>query len=731
MPVASALRRGVSVSHAANSNAPVILVVDDDPSQRLLARTALEQGGFKVVEAVNGREAIEVATEALPDLILLDVEMPEVDGFIACQTIREIGGMAETPILMLTGREDDESIQMAYDSGATDFISKPLNWSLLSHRVKYILRATNVGRGLRDSERKNRAFIRAIPDSMLVLDRGGRVLTRHRGKEGSRMLEEYLDTSGSLLDALPDKIAESWRQQLVSVLNTGEIAEGEDHFEANGAHFFYETRMVPYTKDSVLVMQRDVSEKKRADAKVRRLAFFDTLTGLPNRQSFLIQVSEAIREAKVDGSQLSILYFDLDNFKRINDSLGHSIGDALLRGVARRLEQCVRRDDSVARFGHSNSNMQVARLGGDEFTVLLKDLGSAEEAASAAERILKMLREPMQLHGQQFVITPSVGIATFPEDGEDIDTLVKNADMAMYGAKAQGRNCISMFSGTMSVRSLERLELEDSLRKAIANGDLELHYQPKLGIASGAVEGVEALVRWTHPERGPVSPAKFVPIAEDAGLILDLSRWVLDAACKQLKAWTGSRLEHVPVAINLSGKQFRESDVDQQIISAINAYGLDQQRLELELTEGTLMTNVETTVSTLTRLKDAGMKIAVDDFGTGYSSLSYLKKFPIDYLKIDRSFVSEIDAGGNDRSICAAIIALAQSMGLKVIAEGVETSEQLEHLKWLGCDEIQGYFFAKPMPADKVTAFLEGFIRKTPSRLPLADASQTIQAIEG
>jgi predicted signal transduction protein with EAL and GGDEF domain/DNA-binding response OmpR family regulator len=716
---------------AANTDMPVVLVVDDDQSQRLLARTALEQGGFLVAEAANGRQAIEVATRMLPDLILLDVEMPEVDGFTACRKIREIRGMTDTPIVMLTGREDDESIQTAYDSGATDFISKPLNWSLLGYRVKYILRATNVGRGLRDSERKNRAFIRAIPDSMLVIDRGGRVLTRHRGKDGSRMLDQYLDTTGSLLDALPEKIAESWRQQLASVLATGEIAEGEDHFEANGAHFFYETRMVPYTKDSVLVMQRDVSEKKRADAKVRRLAFFDTLTGLPNRQSFLIQVSEAIREAKVDGSQLSILYFDLDNFKRINDSLGHSIGDALLRGVARRLEQCVRRDDSVARFGQSNANMQVARLGGDEFTVLLKDLGSADEAASAAERILKILREPMHLHGQQFVITPSVGIATFPEDGEDIDTLVKNADMAMYGAKAQGRNCISMFSGTMSVRSLERLELEDSLRKAIANGDLELHYQPKLGIASGAVQGVEALVRWTHPERGPVSPAKFVPIAEDAGLILDLSRWVLDAACKQLQAWTGGRLEHIPIAINLSGKQFREEDVDQQIISAIDACGLDQQRLELELTEGTLMTNVDTTVSTLTRLKDAGMKIAVDDFGTGYSSLSYLKKFPIDYLKIDRSFVSEIDAGGNDRSICAAIIALAQSMGLKVIAEGVETSEQLEHLKWLGCDEIQGFFFAKPMPSDKVTAFLEGFIRETPSRLPLADAEQTIQAIKG
>ena len=703
--------------------APLVLVVEDDASQRLLARAALQQAGFEVTEACDGKDAIECARDVLPDLILLDVEMPELDGFAACSGIRKIRELVDTPIIMLTGREDDESIQNAYDSGATDFISKPINWNLLGHRVKYIMRATRVGRGLRESERKNRAFIRAIPDSMLVIDKAGVVVTQHRGKDGSRLLDRFVNAGRSLLDALPEQIAESWRSQIESVLTTGQTSQSEDHYEDDGANYYYETRMVPYTKNSVLVMQRDVSEKKRADAKVRRLAFYDTLTGLPNRQAFLIQVSEAIREAKENDSHLSILYFDLDNFKRINDSLGHSTGDALLRGIARRLEQCVRRDDSVARFGTSNSQMQVARLGGDEFTVLLRDLSSPDEAAAVAERILAVLREPLHYNGQQFVITPSVGIASYPEDGEDIDTLVKNADMAMYGAKAQGRNCISMFSGTMSVRSLERLELEDSLRKAIANGDLDLNYQPKLDITTRQVTGVEALVRWTHPDRGPVSPAKFIPIAEEAGLIVDLSHWVLEAACQQLVAWTGTDLEHIHVAINLSGKQFREDEVDVQIIDAIKRHGFDRSRLELELTEGTLMTDVETTVETLTQLKEAGLKIAVDDFGTGYSSLSYLKKFPIDALKIDRAFVQEIDAGGNDRSICAAIIALARSMDLKVIAEGVETSEQLQHLRFLGCDEIQGYYFAKPMTADKVTSFLTEYIRKTARAVPLVEGA--------
>jgi len=709
---------------------PFVLVVDDDMTQRMLARAALEQSGFRVIEAEDGEQAVEMASDSAPDLILLDVEMPKLDGFATCSRIRRLDGMADTPVIMLTGREDDESVQAAYDSGATDFISKPINWSLLGHRLRYIMRATRVRRGLRDSESRNRALISAIPDSMLVIDKAGNVLTHHRGRDGSRLLDQYVDVEQSVFETLPLPLAESWRAQLATVLSTGQVSQSEDRFESNEMRFYCETRMVPYTDDSVLVMQRDISEKKRADAKVRRLAFFDTLTGLPNRQSFLIQVAEAIRAAKEAGSRLSILYFDLDNFKRINESLGHSTGDALLRGISKRLEQCVRRDDSVARFGKSNSAMQVARLGGDEFTILLRELKDPDEASAVAERILCKLREPLLLGGQQFVITPSVGIATYPDDGDDIDSLVKNADMAMYRAKSMGRNCISTFSGTMSIRSLEQLELEDSLRKAIANGDLELHYQPKLSIRSRQVIGVEALLRWTHPERGPVSPAKFVPVAEQAGLIADLGRWVLEAACRQLEAWSGTSLEAIRIAINLSGEQFRDENVDKEIIAAVARHNFDRKRLELELTESTLMKDVGATVKTLQRLKAEGMSIAVDDFGTGYSSLSYLKQFPIDALKIDRAFVSEIDSGGNDRSICAAIIALAKSMDLKVIAEGVETADQLKHLRFLGCDEIQGYFFARPMPAEAVTEFLQRHAQRIATRDRRGEEMFSINTVE-
>jgi len=687
-------------------NLPLVLVVDDDSTQRLLARAALEQAGFAVQEAEDGLAAVESAANDRPDLILMDVEMPNLDGFGACSTIRKMPDFAETPIVMLTGREDDESVQSAYDSGATDFVSKPINWSLLAHRVRYIIRVSYVSKGLRVSERKHRALIRSIPDSILVVEQDGSLLTHHRGTHGSHLIDEHLSGKSCVFEALPESLADIWRREIAGVLETGNVWHSENQYTSDGAKYFYETRMMPYTQESVLIMLRDVSAHKRSDAKVRRLAFYDTLTGLPNRQSFLIQVAEEIRDAEQCDGKFSILYIDLDNFKRINDSLGHSVGDALLCGLSKRLEQCLRRDDYVARYGRSNSHMKVARLGGDEFTVLLSDLKDEDDPSTVAERIQESFQEPINHMGQQFVITPSIGIANYPDDGRDIDSLVKNADTAMYHAKAAGRNRVSLFSGTMSVRSLERLDLEEALRRAIDAGDLELHFQPKLEIATEHVNSVEALLRWTHPERGPVSPAKFVPIAEEAGLIIALGDWVLQAACRQLKEWQGGPLDDLRIAINLSPKQFYQNDVDQQIIRALESHGISKRRLELELTEGALMHDVDETIAMMKRLKAAGFNFAVDDFGTGYSSLSYLKKFPIDALKIDRSFVQEIDCHGNDQSICRAIIALAHGLGMKVVAEGVETREQLQYLRLLDCEEIQGYFFAKPMSAMELVPFL-------------------------
>lgn len=697
-----------------------ILVVDDDPTLRLLTRAALEQVGFDVIEAENGRVAVDVAMTAFPDMIMLDVEMPVLDGFSACAEIRKHKAFADTPVVMLTGRDDDESIQQAYDCGATDFISKPINWSLLGQRVRYIVRASRVSRGLRESESKNQAFVRAIPDSMLVVDADGRLLTHHRGASGSQMIDDRMQEGVCIYDVLPQSLSDLWRQQILKVLASKGVELSEHRAMKNRNSQYYESRVVPYTDDSVLIMLRDVTEQKQAAAKVRKLAFYDTLTGLPNRQSFLIQLAEAIREAENTERLVGVVYIDLDNFKLINDSLGHSVGDTLLKDIANRLSASVRRDDYIA--GNDKAcTLQLARLGGDEFTLLLRGLETIDQAEAVSERLVNVLKQPLECNGHRFVVTPSVGIAVYPEDGADLESLMKNADTALHHAKASGRDQVTRFSGTMSVRSLERLDIEDSLRRAIQNDDLELHFQPKLSLTDQRVTSVEALIRWTHPDRGPMLPDKFIPIAEDSGMIIELGDWVLQRACRQLEEWQSSPLHDVRIAINLSAKQFHIRDLAAQIINAIRARSLPQGLLDLELTEGALMSDLESTAYSLAELKEAGLSIAVDDFGTGYSSLSYLTRFPIDALKIDRSFVFGVDGSEESHSICKAIVALAHGLNMRVIAEGVETNEQLQLLRMMNCDEIQGYHFAKPMPASSVFEFIQKHRSRHVHKLPVAN----------
>ena len=682
-----------------------ILVVDDDAALRLLTRSALEQAGFTVTEAADGAAAVEAVKVNRPALILMDVEMPRMDGFAACRAIRGLPMGNELPIIMVTGREDLESINRAYEMGATDFISKPINWPLLGHRVRYIMRTSMISTGLRDSEARNRAFLEAIPDMIFVVDKNGRFFD-HRGGGENRLLPHSDVTNRTIFDALPSSVAEHWQRLINRVLASRKTETAEFHLRGEEGDRFFEIRMVVYIEDHVLAIVRDITDQKVADAKIQRLAFFDTLTGLPNRTSFLRRLAGAVKLADQNDKRLGILYIDLDDFKRINDTLGHSVGDELLKTVAKRLDQCVRADDYVARFGRGASHLQLARLGGDEFTIMLRDLESADEATGIAERITTLLRKPVNHHGHEFVITPSIGIAIYPDDGNDIETLVKNADVAMYQAKASGRNSHRFYSGTMSVRSLERLDLEHSLRRALADDDLELHYQPKLDLRSGEIIGVEALLRWTHPDRGPISPAKFIPLAEETGMIVPLGEWVLSQACRQIKAWSRSSVGELPVAINLSSQQFYFSDVHETIMKALFESGVKPRLLELELTESILMRDVDETVASLTRLKKSGLSLAVDDFGTGYSSLSYLKRFPLDALKIDRSFVMELQENSDDAAICSAIIALAHSLGLSVIAEGVETEEQLAFLRERSCDVIQGYFFARPQSAVDVSRFI-------------------------
>jgi diguanylate cyclase (GGDEF)-like protein/PAS domain S-box-containing protein len=455
-------------------------------------------------------------------------------------------------------------------------------------------------------------------------------------------------------------------------------------------------------KPAVLGTGFDISERKKAEEQIKSLAYHDALTGLPNRLLFNDRLSIAVAQAHRLGQRLAVLFLDLDRFKLINDSLGHSIGDRLLQSVARRLLETVREGDTVA------------RLGGDEFTLLLPGAGRPLDLAKLAEKILDSLKLPFRIEHHELFVTASMGISLYPDDGRDPESLVKNADTAMYRAKDQGRDNYQLYTPAMNATALERLGMENSLRKALAARELEIHYQPMLDLTTGAVHGVEALLRWRHPDRGLISPGEFIPLAEVTGLIIPLGRWVLSTACRQVKAWHDNGHPGLTLAANLSARQFQQPDLVAQITQALDEAGLPPRCLDLEITESNAMQNAEATTQTLRALKTLGVRISIDDFGIGYSSLSYLKRLPIDTLKIDQSFVRDITTDPDDAAIVTAVIAMAHTLKLIVVAEGVEEQEQLAFLATRQCDRMQGFLFSRPLPPDECEKLLRRHKRSDP-----------------
>jgi diguanylate cyclase (GGDEF)-like protein/PAS domain S-box-containing protein len=431
----------------------------------------------------------------------------------------------------------------------------------------------------------------------------------------------------------------------------------------------------------------DVTEAKANEARIQHMAHHDFLTGLPNRFLLTDRFKQVAAAAERNDTRYALLFIDLDRFKNVNDTLGHSIGDQLLRDVASRLGSIVRGTDTLS------------RQGGDEFLVLLGEVETPEAAAIVARKLMQVLGEPFLLDGHPITVTPSIGIAVSPEDGTDLDSLLKHADLAMYDAKQQGRNNYQFFRREMNARSLELLLMESDLRQALRKSEFELHYQPQISVSSGRPQGLEALLRWRHPERGLVSPADFIPMAEETGLILPIGQWVLNTACQQLANWRTNGWPELRVAVNLSAAQFRQQDLLTQVEAALAAANLPADALELEVTESILMIDAEGTAKMLNALNAMGVTLAIDDFGTGYSSLAYLKRFSVSTLKVDRSFVNGIGIDGEDAAICSAIIGLARSLRLDVVAEGVETQAQYDWLAKAGCHIIQGYFTGRPAPA--------------------------------
>ncbi|MEE9281193.1 MAG: EAL domain-containing protein [Myxococcota bacterium] len=563
---------------------PLVLIADDDPGVRILAASGLEADGFEVAEVTTGGEALAYCQRKQPDLLVLDLNMPLVNGFEVCRILRRAAAVCATPILIMTGVEDLDSIKRALDAGATDFIRKPIHPALLAHRARYILSASY------------------------------------------------------------------------------------------------------------------------AHAQLGRLTNYDSLTGLANRQRFAERLEALVAKARSSKRVLALLYVDLDRFNRINDSLGQGAGDQVLQTVADRIRDRVRTTDAVSRV----ARLAVSRLGADSFAVILSQIASEQAAGVIAHRLLHAIAEPLVVAGQQVSTTASIGIAVYPRDGDDPASLVRCADVAMHNAKQHGGNNVRFFSSSMNTASRRRLTLENALREALKREEFCLHYQPKVDLASGRVTGMEALLRWEHPEMGTISPVEFIPIAEETGSMVGIGEWVLRTACGQNKAWQDAGLEKLRIAVNVSSVQFVHQDLLQTVERALRDTRLAPEYLELEVTESLMMLNVSGSGRTLSGLRDKGVHVALDDFGTGYSSLAYLRSFPLDSLKIDSSFVADLTLDAGADGIIQAILAMAKVLELNVVAEGVETEDQADFLRSHGCNEIQGWLFSKALPA----AEFENLVRR-------------------
>ena len=683
-----------------------VLVADDDRLLRDIAAATLQEAGFMVEAVASGDEAVAACLRQMPDLVLLDVEMPGSDGYQTCVNLRSLPGGLDVPIVMVTGLDDPMSINLAYDAGATDFVVKPINWPLLTHRIRYVLRGARTIEALRLAEQKNSALLKAIPDGIFLVNAAGMISHCFSPLAGLPVGVSADEGALHLRQLLPPAALPRALQCLDATLRGTPAAFEFQLPDQEQADAHFECRYLPHADGQVLAIVRDITQRKRTEAHIHRLAYFDALTGLPNREWIGEYLSQALAGAADCGSNVAVLYLDLDQFKRINDTLGHETGDALLRQVAERL---------TAALSYTEASGQLARVGGDEFIVVLGGSPSVADAEQAAQRLQAALAAPFLQGGYEFVVTPSTGIALYPEHGSDGQALLKNADSAMYEAKASGRNQFRVFTSSLNARALKRLSLETELRRAFESSQLQVYYQPQYDAHSLRLAGAEALLRWFHPQRGQIATSDFVAVAEETGLIGDIGRWTLQQVCLDLQQWRGAGLSVPSIAVNVSGRDFMRQDVLLRISRVVEEAHLPASLFELELTEGVLMQDVEGGQRSLQALKEFGFALAVDDFGTGYCSLNYLKRFPLDTLKIDRAFVNDVTVDQEDAAIVRAIIGLGHHLSLKLVAEGVETSGQLEFLRAEGCDLVQGYLMSRAIAAD---AFRE--LIRTPGAMPSA-----------
>lgn len=683
-----------------------ILFVNGSPENAHSIQEKLREAGdvFELVYVQGFDESRERLSSNEFDILLLDLGHSDGHGEDILNEFRK--HVMTIPTVVLTGIQNDSLGIRARQLGALDYLIK--DRTDVDALLRFLLYAAECGktkRALLESEARYRLLLESLSDYVYTvqIENGRPVATSHG--PGCVAVTGYTSDEYSANPSLwylmiHEEDRQAVMEQADAVLSRKSAYPLEHRIiHKDGRMRWIKNTPVPrIDQQGHLIaydgLASDITDLKQAEQKLRHIAYYDALTNLPNRELFSDRLRQAIIQARRHKRMFAVMFLDLDRFKGINDTLGHKIGDSLLQLVSERLVNSIREGDPVA------------RLGGDEFIILFPDIAQARDASIVAQKIHNALLKGFLLDSQEVFITASIGISLYPSDGTDVDTLIKNADVAMYQAKAQGRNNYQFYTPTMNTEALSKLTLENDLRKALERKEFVLHYQPLVELSTGRITGAEALVRWKHPRLGLLSPLEFIPMAEETGLIIPIGKWILENVCVQGKTWNEAGFSPLRMTVNLSMKQFTHNAVMKTVLNALNKSDLDPSHLELELTESMVMQNAEQTIATLHELKSTGIQISLDDFGTGYSSLSYLKNLPLNNLKLDQSFVSDLAKETKNESISKAIIGIAHSLSLKVTAEGVETFDQLELLRSWKCDEVQGFLFSRPLPAEEITRLM-------------------------
>lgn len=688
-----------------NSPSNRLLIVDDNELNRDMFARRLERKGYQALVADSARGLAERVRQSGAELVLLDIEMPDVSGLDALRSLRDAYSPIELPIIMVTAKTQSEDIVKALAAGANDYVTKPIDFAVAVARIATQLSLKRAQEALKESEERYALAARGSNDGLWDWNVAANVI--HFSPRWKAMLGFQENEIGQSPEEWTERIHDADRQRVKQELAAHQ-AGATPHFESehrmlhkDGTFRWMLSRGLAVFDASGKASRMAGSQTDITEGKVS-----DPLTGLPNRLLFVDRVGRLIKHSKRrKNHDFATLFMDLDGFKMINDSLGHLIGDQLLIGVANRLEKCLRATDTVARLGES---FTVARLGGDEFTVLLEDLKEPDDAKRAADRLMKALEAPFHLGGKEVYTSLSIGIALGSPSYEHAEEILRDADTAMYRAKSLGKARYEVFDADMRADVIARLQLETDLRHALQRGEFRNFYQPIVTLATGEIAGFEALLRWQHPTRGMLGPEEFIVAAEETGLIRELGWWNLQEACRQIRQWRGGSEANskLVISVNLSPKQFLQPNLVADIGVMLRELALPPEALKLEITESAVMGDPAGAVTMLQQMKLLGIQLAIDDFGTGYSSLSYLHRFPLDTLKIDRSFISGMSNASEGMEIARTILPMADTLQLDVIAEGVETLEQVALLKKLNCKYGQGYFFSRPLSADGAAAFL-------------------------